>query len=92
MWGGVPLGGGRTGQGGSMREGLAACPGWGEATALGPTWILANSAITPHSEQLAHNGYSGTCSPSIGHGDPRSSPLACLSTTWQPEITPPRCC
>lgn len=73
-----------------MREGLAACPGWGEATALGPMWILANSAITPHSEQLAHNGYSGTCSPSIGHGDPRSSPLACLSTTWQPEITPPR--
>lgn len=26
---GVPLGGGRPGQGGSMREGLAACPGWG---------------------------------------------------------------
>lgn len=59
----------------------------GEATAQGPTWTLANSAITPHSEQLAHNGYSGTCSPSIGHPDPRSSTLACLSTTWQPEIT-----
>ena len=66
--------------------------GGGEATALGPTWTLANSAITPHSEQLAHNRYPGTCSPSIGHGDPRSSPLACLSTTRQPKITPPRCC
>lgn len=44
-------------------------PGVGVAGCItqGPTWTLANSAITPHSEQLAHNGYSGTCSPSIGH-------------------------
>lgn len=77
----VPFGGGRTGQEGSMWEGLAVCPGWGRATALGPTWISANSAITPHSEQLAHKGYSGTCSPSIAHGDPRSSPLVCLNIT-----------
>lgn len=60
--------------------------GWGGAAAVGPTWIIANIAITPHSEQLAHNGYPSTCIPSIGYGDPRSSPLAC--TTWQPEITP----
>lgn len=95
-WGGVPFGGGRMGQGGSMREGLAVCPGWwwwgGEATALGPTWTLANSAITPHSEQLAHKGYSGTCSPSIGHGALRSSPLVCLNTTRQPGITPAERC
>ena len=92
MWGGVPLGGG-----GWVREAVRGrawqrAQGWREAAALGPTWTHANSAITPHSEQLAHNGYSGTCSLSIGHGDPRSSPLACLSTTRQPEITPSRCC
>lgn len=84
------FGGGGMGQGGRVREGLAACPGGGEATAQGHTWTPANSAITPHSEQLAHNGYSGICSPSIGHGYPRSFPLACLSTAWQPEVAPPR--
>lgn len=26
----------------------------------GPAWPLANSAITPHLKQLAHNGHSGT--------------------------------
>lgn len=91
-WGGVLFGNGRMGQGGSVREGLAGCPGWGEATELGHTWTFANSAITPHSEQLAHNGHSGTCSPPIRHRDPRSSTLACLRTTWQPEITTARCC
>lgn len=47
------------GQGGSMREGLAGCLGLvgvGKAAAQGPSWPHANSAITPHSEQLAHNG------------------------------------
>ncbi|CAB1429448.1 unnamed protein product [Pleuronectes platessa] len=90
--GGVPFGGGgRTGQGGSVQEGLAAGQWCVGATALGPSWNLANSAITPHSEQLAHNGYPGTCSPSVDteipgrrpwrvqHGIKRSSPPTCRS-------------
>lgn len=60
VWGGVLLVGGvGMGQGSSMREGLARCLVWvgvGKATAQGPSWPLANSAITPHSEQLAQNG------------------------------------
>lgn len=47
-----------------MREGLAVRPGWGgEAAALGSLWIFASTAITFHSKQLAHNGYSGARSP-----------------------------
>lgn len=38
--------------------------GGGEAAALGSLWIFASTAITFHSKQLAHNGYSGPRSPS----------------------------
>lgn len=82
MWGGVPLGSGRPGQGGSMREGLAACPGWGEATALGPLCGPLPTVQLPLILNSWHIiGIQALVVLSIGHGAPRSSPLACLNTT-----------
>lgn len=50
--------------------------GWGEAAALGFTWTFASSAIAFHSEQLAHNGYSGARRPS--------------GRTWRSQVVPAR--
>lgn len=50
--------------------------GWGEAAALGFTWTFASTAIAFHSEQLAHNGYSGALSPS--------------GRTWRSQVGPAR--
>lgn len=47
-------------QGGSMRESLEGCLQQEGDSSQGPAWPLANSAITPHLKQLAHNGHSGT--------------------------------
>jgi len=72
---GVPLGSGRPGQGGSMREGLAACPGWGEATALGPLCGPLPTVQLPLILNSWHiMGIQALVVLSIGHGAPRSSP------------------
>lgn len=44
------------------------------AAALGSAWISASTAITFHSEQLAHNGYSGARSPSDRTRRPQVDP------------------
>lgn len=76
MRGGLPLVV-LAGSGGQHAGGLGPLPRVGGGGAvLGSAWIFASAAITFHSKQLAHNGYSGARSPS--------------DRTWRSQVVPAR--